>query len=150
MKNSRKMQQYVDLNKLEVGDSFPAVTKVPITKVQLVRYAGASGDFNPIHTDDDEAQRLGLKGVIAQGPLIMGFVGQAIARWVPKRELKRFRLRFRGMSYPGDVITINATVAEKEETENGIRIVCNAMAENQNREIKASGEFEVLGPWKEG
>ena len=144
------MPQYVDLNRVEVGDPFSSVTKAPITKVQLVRYAGASGDFNPIHTDDEEAQSVGLKGVIAQGPLIMGLVGQAIARWVPKRNLKRFRIRFRGMSYPGDVITINATVSEKEETENGIRIVCHAVAENQNREIKATAEFEVLGPWKEG
>ena len=84
------MGQYVDFSRLDVGDSLPLLTKDPITKVQLVRYAGASGDFNPLHTDDAVAQKSGLKGVIAQGPLVMGFVGQAIAQWAEKKNLKRF------------------------------------------------------------
>jgi acyl dehydratase len=138
------MEPYIDLNELEVGESLPSLTKAPMTKVQLVRYAGASGDFNAIHTDDTEAQKSGLKGVIAQGPLIMGFAGQAIARWIPKRDLKRFKVRFMGMSYPGDVITVKASVAEKTKTNHGLKVLCNILAQDQHGEIKLSGQFEVL------
>jgi acyl dehydratase len=138
------MRQYVDFNLLEVGDPLPPLAKDPITKVQLVRYAGASGDFNPLHTDDGVAQKGGLKGVIAQGILIMGFMGQAISGWVKNRDLKRFKVRFMGMTYPGDIITVNAAVKEKQETEEGVLVLCEVAAEDQNNEIKVSGQFEVF------
>jgi acyl dehydratase len=140
------MYHYLDFHKLKVGSALPALTKDPVTKVQLVRYAGASGDFNPLHTDDAVAKKSGLKGVIAQGPLVMGFVGQAIAGWVQKRDLKRFKVRFMGMTFPGDVITVSAVVKEKEEVEDGLRALCETAATDQNGETKVSGEFEVLQP----
>ena len=138
------MGQYVDFSSLEAGDSLPSLTKEPVTKVQLVRYAGASGDFNPLHTDDAVAQKAGLKGVIAQGPLVMGFVGQAIARWAEKKNLKRLKVRFMGMTFPEDVITVGATVAEKTEMDDGVSIVCDTVAKDQNGEVKLSGQFEVF------
>jgi acyl dehydratase len=140
------MHHYVDFNEINVGEALPPLTKDPITRVQLVRYAGASGDFNPLHTDDAVAQKAGLKGVIAQGPLVMGFVGQAIAGWVQKRYLKRFKVRFMGMTFPGDVITVNAVVKEKTEAGEGSRVICDMAATDQNGETKVSGQFEVLQP----
>ena len=140
------MHQYVEFSQVEVGDSLPPFTKDPVTKMQLVRYAGASGDFNPLHTDHEVAQKAGLRGVIAQGPLIMAFVGQAITRWVEKRHLKRFKVRFMGMTFPGDVITVNAMVKKKTETAGGLLVICEATATDQNGEIKASGQFEILQP----
>lgn len=137
------MIQYVDFNVLEVGDPLPPLAKDPITKVQFVRYAGASGDFNPLHTDDSVAQKGGMKGVIAQGVLIMGFMGQAISGWVNKRDLKRFKVRFMGMTYPGDIITVRATIMEKKKTEAGFFVLCDTVALDQNNEIKVSGQFEV-------
>jgi len=140
------MAPYVNFSEMEVGDMLPSVEKDPVTKTQLVRYAGASGDFNPLHTDDAVAQNAGLKGVIAQGPLIMGFVGQAISCWVPKRYLKRFQVRFKGMTFPGDTISVSATVAEKVAEGESLRILCHTEAKDQNGEIKLSGQFEVLAP----
>ncbi|MDX9763174.1 MAG: MaoC/PaaZ C-terminal domain-containing protein, partial [Desulfomonilia bacterium] len=68
---------------VKVGDAMPELSKGPIIKLQHVLYAGASGDFNPLHTDDDFAKAVGMKdGVISHGMLIMGFVGQAITAWV--------------------------------------------------------------------
>jgi acyl dehydratase len=134
----------MDFNVLEVGDPLPPLTKAPITKVQLVRYAGASGDFNPLHTDDSVAQMGGMKGVIAQGVLIMGFMGQAISGWVKTSALKKFKVRFMGMTYPGDVITVKAAVKEKKKTEKGFFVLCDMVAEDQNNEIKVSGQFEVF------
>ena len=140
------MAPYVNFSEMEVGDTLPGVEKDPVTKTQLVRYAGASGDFNPLHTDDAVAQKAGLKGVIAQGPLIMGFVGQAITRWVPKRHLKRFQVRFKGMTFPGDTISVSATVAEKVAEGESLRILCHTEAKDQKGEIKLTGQFEVLCP----
>jgi acyl dehydratase len=138
------MGRYVDFNKLKVGDSLPPLIKDPISKVQLVRYAGASGDFNPLHTDDAVAKKAGLKGVIAQGLLIMGFIGQAISGWVKQKDLRRFKVRFAGMTYPGDVITVTAEVTGKEETDEGLKITCNATAKDQKGDVKVLGEFEAL------
>jgi acyl dehydratase len=140
------MTPFINFRELEVGDSLPSVEKDPVTKTQLVRYAGASGDFNPLHTDDAVAQKAGLKGVIAQGLLIMGFVGQAITGWVPKCHLKRFQVRFKGMTFQGDTISVSATVAEKISEGENLRIVCHTEAKDQNGEIKLSGQFEVLSP----
>ena len=138
------MPHYVDFNGLKVGDSLPPLTKDTITKVQLVRYAGASGDFNPLHTDDGVARKAGLKGVIAQGILVMGFMGQAISGWVRTRDLKRFKVRLTGMTYPGDVITVKAVIREKKESDGALFVLCDTLAEDQNGETKVSGEFEVL------
>jgi acyl dehydratase len=140
------MAPYVNFSEMEVGDMLPSVEKDPVTKTQLVRYAGASGDFNPLHTDDAVAQNAGLKGVIAQGPLIMGFVGQAISCWVPKRYLKRFQVRFKGMTFPGDTISVSASVAEKIAERENLRILCHTEAKDQKGEIKLTGQFEVLCP----
>ena len=140
------MAPYVNFSDLQVGDMLPSVEKDPVTKTQLVCYAGASGDFNPLHTDDAVAQKAGLKGVIAQGLLIMGFVGQAITGWVPKRQLKRFHVRFKGMTLPGDTISVSATVTEKVSEGENLRIVYHTEAKDQNGEIKLSGQFEVLSP----
>ena len=140
------MPPYVNFSEMEVGDTLPTIEKDPVTKDQLVRYAGASGDFNPLHTDDAVAQKAGLKGVIAQGLLIMGFVGQAITGWVPRRHLKRFQVRFKGMTFPGDRISVSATVTEKVSEGENLRILCHTEAKDQNGEIKLSGQFEVLSP----
>lgn len=137
---------HIDFSTLDIGDSLPPLKKPPITKVQLVRYAGASGDFNPIHTDDEMARRAGLKGVIAQGLLIMGFAGQAITQWIPKKHLKRFKVRFTDVTYPGDIITVKANIVKKVRTENEIQIVCEIKAENQDAQLKLAGEFEASLP----
>ncbi len=142
----REIKRYVDFDSLKVGEDLPTLVNPALTKIQLVRYAGASGDFNPIHTDDAAAEHSGLRGVIAQGLLIMGLAGKAVGQWVPKRRLKRFSVRFMGMSFPGDVITVNARVGEKSETPDGLKIRCDIKAIDQNDEIKLTGLFEVLHP----
>ncbi len=144
------MNQYVDVKKLEQGEAFPEIEYAPVTKTQLVRYAGASGDFNPIHTDDEAAKESDLKGVIAQGPMVMGFIGQAVVQWIPKYYLKKLKVRFMGMTFPGDVITVSATVTEKLETEDEIKIICDAAAKDQSGEVKISGQFEAVVPLQSG
>jgi acyl dehydratase len=66
---------------MEIGDRLPAQT-FRVTRADLVRYAGASGDFNPIHWSDRVATKVGLPGVIAHGMYTMALAGQAVLTWV--------------------------------------------------------------------
>jgi len=134
------------IRELMVGDEVGRLTKPPISKVQLVRYAGASGDFNPLHTDDEAARKAGFEGVIAHGMLIMGFFTQAITTWMPQRFLKKINVRFKEATRVGDSITVIARVMEKEITNRLGRMVCSIEAVDQNMQVKASGTVELEVP----
>jgi acyl dehydratase len=138
------MAKELFLRDVSVGDPMPTLVKEPVSKVQLVRYAGASGDFNPLHTDPEIGKAVGIGGQIAHGMLIMGFVGQAITNWVPKKCLKSFFIRFAGMTRPDDVITVTGKVVDKRE-DNG-RIRCEVAARNQKDELIVAGQFEAELP----
>jgi len=134
---------------IEVGYEFEEITKEPVTEVQLIKYAGASGDFNPIHTVHHVAEQAGLGGVIAHGMLIMGFVGQAVTTWIPQDCLKKFSVRFRGMTRPGDVIRVSGRVTDKR-TDGPVRsITCEVTAADQKGEAKIVGRVEALLPSRE-
>jgi len=134
---------------IEVGTPIPTLVKPPIKREQLVKYAGASGDFNPLHYDDEFAEKAGL-GVIAQGMLIMGFVAQAICNWIPQKNLRYFKARFVGMTRPNDSITVSGNVVRKTDKENGGVITCEIAAKDQNSEVKISGLFEAVLPKRGG
>ena len=134
---------------MNVGFAMTDVVKGPVQKMQLVMYAGASGDFNPLHTDDDFAKAVGMKdGVIAHGMLIMGFVGQAITTWVPRKSLRKFGVRFAGMTKPGNTITISGSVTDKR-VENGENIItCSVVAKDETGDVKVTGSFSAALPLK--
>lgn len=133
---------------VNVGDVIPKLEKDAVTKDQIWRYAGASGDFNPLHMDDEWGTMAGLGGRVAHGMLIMGFVGQAVTTFVPKKYLRRFSVRFGGMTRPGDAITITGTVKDKR-SENGQNIIgCEVIAQDQNGDTKITGTFEAALPSK--
>ena len=143
------MANTIYFDDVKIGDAIPPLTKGPIAKLQHVMYAGASGDFNPLHTDDDFAKAVGMKdGVIAHGMLIMGFVGQAITSWVPKKYLRKFGVRFAGMTKPGNTITISGSVTDKR-VENGENIItCSVVAKDEAGDVKVTGSFSAALPLK--
>src|SRR5438477_9437534 len=106
---------------VQVGDALPPLVKPPVTHLQLVRYAGASGDFNPLHTDPKVGEAIGFGGIIAHGMLIMGFVGQLLSDFVGPTALRAFGVRFRGMTHLDDVITCTGTITEKYEADRASR-----------------------------
>jgi len=124
---------------MEVGYQFEPLHKEEITHSQLVRYAGASGDFNPIHTVVPFAESAGLGGVIAHGMLVKGFVGQAISQWFSTKDLVKFSTRFRAMTRPGEKITVQGSVVEETEE----RWICQAEAVNEAGEVKVKSSFEI-------
>src|SRR6266567_9400202 len=95
---------------VQISDTIPPLVKPPITHLQLVRYAGASGDFNPLHTDPKVGETLGFGGIIAHGMLIMGFVGQMLSGYVGPAALRTFGVRFKGMTHLDDVITCTGAI----------------------------------------
>lgn len=131
---------------VQVGAEIPQLTKEPVTHLQLVRYAGASGDFNPLHTDPKVGEAIGTGGIIAHGMLIMGFVGQMLSDYVGPLALRKFGVRFKGMTRLGDVITCSGTVTEKYETDGETRIAGKVQAADQNGEVKVTGTFVAAVP----
>jgi hypothetical protein len=79
---------------LDSGSVLPDLRKLPITKLQLVKYAGASGDYNLIHTDDETARSVGLEGVIAHGMLSMAFLGEYLCWLAGPESVRRLSVRF--------------------------------------------------------
>ncbi|OEC01411.1 dehydratase [Lysinibacillus sphaericus] len=101
----------LQFKELQQGQKLEPLVKPAVTKVQLVKYAGASGDFNPLHTDDAFAQSIGMPGVIAHGMLVMGFLGQYVMELAgTSATLTNFNMRFGAMTRPGDEITCLASV----------------------------------------
>jgi acyl dehydratase len=131
---------------VQVGESIPPLEKGPVTHYQLVRYAGASGDFNPLHTDPKVGEMLGLGGIIAHGMLIMGFVGQLLSDYVGPAALRKFGVRFKGMTHLGDVITCTGTITEKYEANGENLIAGKVQAADQNGDVKVTGTFVAALP----
>src|SRR5258708_28728350 len=126
---------------VQVGDAIPTLVKGPVTHLQLVRYAGASGDFNPLHTDPKVGEMIGTGGIIAYGMLIMGFVGQMLSDYVGPTALRKFGVRFKGMTHLDDVITCTGTITEKFEVNGEARISGKVQAADQNGDVKVTGTF---------
>ena len=133
---------------VQVGDEIPKLVKSPMTHLQLVRYAGASGDFNPLHTDPKVGEMIGTGGIIAHGMLIMGFVGQLLSDYVGPAALRKFNVRFKGMTHLDDVITCTGTVTEKTEVDGEGRISGKVQAADQNGDVKVAGTFTAVLPRK--
>ncbi|GCE08007.1 MaoC/PaaZ C-terminal domain-containing protein [Dictyobacter aurantiacus] len=131
---------------IQVGDTIPSLTTPPITHLQLVRYAGASGDFNPLHTDPTVGERIGTGGIIAHGMLIMGLVGQMVSDYVGPQALRKFGVRFKGMTHLNDIITCSGTITEKFEADGEQRIVGKVQATDQNGDLKVAGTFVAALP----
>jgi acyl dehydratase len=108
--------------KVQVGDVLPPLVKAPIERIQLVKYAGASGDFNRIHVEEGFAVEAGYPSVIAHGMLSMGFLGQLVAAWVGPTRVRRITARFRAVTFPGDTVTCRGEVVAVREGEVDLRL----------------------------
>jgi len=129
---------------LSVGSLLPELRKEAITKQQLVKYAGASGDYNLIHTDDETARQVGLDGVIAHGMLSMAFLGQYLCWLTGPESIRRLSVRFVEMVRPGDVLTCRGRVKTREREPSGERMTLELWAENQQAQQVTTGDAEVV------
>lgn len=121
---------------LKVGERLTDIQLTPVSRLDLIKYAGASGDFNPIHTIDEEAENAGLPGVIAHGMWTMGNLAKLFTPYFTEGFIKDYSIRFKGMVFLNDVITLRATVTKKQENE----LTFNVVALNQHEKEVMSGE----------
>jgi acyl dehydratase len=120
------------------GDTAPEVSHT-LTRTDLVMYAGASGDFNPMHHDEVKAQQAGLPSVFGHGMFSMGLLGRAITDWVGVGNLRSFKVRFTKQTWPGEVLTSKIVVSTKRK-DNGDNLVdLDVELANQSGEVKVAG-----------
>ena len=110
-------------SQITVGDTRSALLVEDLKRTQLVQYAGASGDYNPLHTDDLYTREVaGYPGVFAHGMLTMGITGTLLTDWVGDGRLTRFGVRFVNQVWPGDTLSGTAEITAIRE-ENGEHFV---------------------------
>lgn len=103
---------------IKAGDQREVVVVEDLKRTRIVQYAGASGDFNPLHTDEVYASRAaGYPGAFAHGMLTMALAGRVVTDWVGVETLTAFGARFKAQVWPGDTLTTTATVESVESVE---------------------------------
>lgn len=127
------------MSDLTVGSEIPEIHVTP-DKYLTVRYAGASGDFNPIHIDEEFAKAVGLPGRILHGLWTMAQVARAQTEAAGGPEhLKRLSVQFRGMGVPEQEIVVKGTVRERRDG----RVIVDTIAEQAGNQIVRNAEAEL-------
>lgn len=126
---------------LHVGESLKEVHLAPVSRIDLIKYAGASGDFNPIHTIDDEAKKAGLPGIIAHGMWTMGNLAKLFTEYYEEGFLKDYSIRFRGMVFLNDVITLRAVLKEKQD--DLLRFTVQAVNQDEKDVLKGEAVLQL-------
>lgn len=107
---------------MKKGDRFEQVLAEDLTRTQIVQYAGASGDYNPVHTDEVFAVHAGFPSVFAHGMLTMAMTARALTGWLGEENLTRYGVRFRKQVWPGDRLVVTAEVEDVRADESGQRL----------------------------
>lgn len=130
-------------DEVSVGEPLPALQLPAVDRTMLALFAGASGDHNPIHIDVDAARRAGLPDVFAQGMLGMAWVGRLLTGWVPQRQLRRFEVRFRGITHLGNAMRCSGRIVEKLDLDGERCVRVELQSVNQYGQTKIVGEALV-------
>lgn len=117
---------------LEVGAEAPPLVVENLTRTNFVRYAGASGDFNPMHHDDTIATQVGNPSVFGHGMLTAGLMARVVKDWFGPEAMRRFQVRFAKQVWPGDTITFAAKVTAKREDDGAKLADLECTATNQD------------------
>jgi acyl dehydratase len=123
-----------------VGETRSQVLVEELRRTQIVQYAGASGDFNPLHTDEVFAvHAAGRPSVLAHGMLTMGITGRLLTDWFGGGLLRRYGVRFRKPVWPGDTLTASGTITLIDQHDG------RAFAEVDLRTVNQDGETVLTG-----
>lgn len=136
------IKHYQDIQENEELPSF----ELQITRTHIVRYAGAGGDMNPIHHDEEFARSIGLPSVFAMGLLHGGILPRIVTDWAGAGTIKRYKIRFESLVWPNDTLTFQGQVTKQYQEYNENLIDCKLSVVNQKGEITISGETTVSLP----
>ena len=135
-----KKLSYADV---QVGDEAPVISH-KLTRTDLVKYAGASGDFNPMHHDEVQAQAAGQPSVFGHGMFSMGLLGSALTDYVGVGNVQRYQVRFARQTWPDEVLSTKIVVTGKRE-QDGKKVLDLAVTlSNSEGEDKLVGEATAV------
>ena len=130
--------------KLKVGDTHTARLVEDLKRTQIVQYAGASGDYNPLHTDEVFTTKVaGYPSVFAHGMLTMGMTGKMLTDYVGDARLTKYGVRFTNQVWPGDTLDSTATVKELKDEDGKKIVVLDVSTVNQDGVVVVSGYAEA-------
>lgn len=123
----------------QLGDTAPARRVGPISRTDIVRYAGASGDFNPIHHDETFARRAGYRSVFGHGLLTAGILSAYATSWLGLAALRKYSVRYVAQVWPGDTLLLSGQVTSLENAEDGyLQVGCELRVQRE----AANGECQ--------
>ncbi|WP_337959454.1 MaoC family dehydratase [Natrinema soli] len=125
---------------VSVGDTGPEVVVEDLEQGDFVRYAGASGDFNPIHYDEPYARDAGNESVFAQGMLTAGFTSHMLTDWFGLDRIERFTVRFQERVFPGDTITVTGEITDVADGDADVIVTADLEAKTDDGDVVLSGE----------
>ena len=131
---------------LQPGAARPAREETPLTITDSVRYQGASGDMNPMHHDADAARARGYANAFTVGMLPAGALAVRVAAWIGGGYARRFAVRFRNQSWPGDTLSYSARVKELREAASGWEVDLALAVANQDGTVCLDGEATWVVP----
>ena len=131
---------------LRVGMQAPTREFGPLTRQMFVRYAGASGDLNPMHYDDQLAQSAGYPSVFAQGMFSAALLAGFATDWLGAGNVRRFGVRFREQVWPGDRLTCSGIVTAVSAESDGERVSVELTATRQTGGVAITGTADFLIP----
>lgn len=128
-------------SQLNIGDTHSEVVASNLTRTQIVQYAGASGDYMPLHTDEVYAREIaGYPTVFAHGMLSMGATGMMLTNWVGDGRLTEYSARFTRQVWPGDDLTATATVTAIDSIEGQHFVQLDVVTVNQHGQEVINGK----------
>jgi acyl dehydratase len=130
----------------QVETPAPAREFGPLTRQMFVRYAGASGDLNPMHYDDEFARSAGYPSVFGQGMFSAALLAGFASDWLGAGNVRRFGVRFREQVWPGDVLTCSGTIVDVTEEPGADRVTVELAATRQTGGVAVTGSAEFLIP----
>jgi acyl dehydratase len=137
------MAATIGYDQVEVGGELPRLVIGPLTRQDIVQYAGAAWDFSPLHYDQPFVEAAGLPNVVVMGMFTAGMAARCITDFAGAGQVRQYKVRFVARIYPGDTITCTGKVTRKFEA-NGERLVEGELVvTNQKGEVAISGSFRA-------
>jgi acyl dehydratase len=136
-------EQKLSYDEVQMGDEAP-VTRHTLTRTDLVKYAGASGDFNPMHHDEVAAQAAGQPSVFGHGMFSMGILGTALTDYVGIGNVRRYQVRFARQTWPDEVLSSKIVVTGKREDGGQKLVDLSVTLSNADGEDKLVGEATAV------
>ncbi len=131
----------LNVNTLKVGDTHEELVAENLSRTQIVQYAGASGDYMPLHTDEVYAREIaGYPGVFAHGMLSMGATGAMLTHWVGDGRLTKYSARFTRQVWPGDDLLAKATITNIINENGEVLAEMDVLTTNQDGQSVISGK----------